>query len=279
MENTVETMITEPVRDDAALAVQEDGQESAQGFTELAEALSQASGEAAKAQGGTEEQKPVEGRALRARNEPTGKSEPGWIKRRIEEGVRKEAAAMEARLRAEYEEKLAPLRETAIAREADALVAEGEFKSRERAIEYLRLKNGFPARNAEEGQPHAVQRDEKGRFSAGSADESARETPEVQQRAASLFAQAQTIQALSGVDVMELYNTHPDVKRRILSGEWDFMDVFRTRQDTAPSVAPAPVRSANGAAFSGISIARMSPEQFSRLDELLAQGGRIDMRK
>ena len=102
----------------------------------------------------------------------------------------------------------------------------------------------------------------------------------MQQRAASLFAQAQTIQALSGVDVMELYNTRPDVKRRILSGEWDFMDVFRTRQEnTAPGVAPAPVRSANGAVFSGISIARMSPEQFSRLDELLAQGGRIDMRK
>lgn len=181
------------------------------------------------------------------------KSAPGWIKRRIEEGVRRETAALEQRLRSEYEQRLAPLREAALQTEADRLVREGEFRTRERAQEYLRLKSGAPA------QPEAVQ--------------------QVQLRAQSLFAQAKAIQALDGTDVLSLYHTNPEVRQRVLSGEWDFMDVYRrAAQQAQPSAIPAPVRGANGGAGDTPDIRHMSAAQLARMNRDLMRGEVIDFR-
>lgn len=180
------------------------------------------------------------------------KSAPGWIKRRIEEGVRRETAALEARLRTEYEQRLTPLREAALAGEADRLVREGEFKTRERAAEYLRLKSGAPAQAAP--------------------------ASDVQLRAQALFAQAKTIQALGGTDVLSLYHSDADVRARVLGGEWDFLDVLRHAQPDRRVNAPAPVRGANGGAQGTPDIRRMSAAQLTTMNEALMRGEVIDLR-
>ena len=69
---------------------------------------------------------------------------------------------------------------------------------------------------------------------------------ELQLRAHELIAQARTIQAVARVDVLALYNTDAEVRQKVLSGEWDFIDVWKTLQP-APT-PPAPMRTANGGA-------------------------------
>ena len=49
-------------------------------------------------------------------------------------------------------------------------------------------------------------------------------------RAQELITQARTIQAVAQADVMALYNTDPEVRARILRGEWDFIDVWKQMQ-------------------------------------------------
>lgn len=182
------------------------------------------------------------------------KSAPGWIKRRIEEGVRRETAALERRLREEYEEKLRPLREAAMDAQADQLVRQGEFRSRERAVEYLRLKSGIAQPPAGEG---------------------------VRIRAQALFSQAKAIHELAGVDVLALYQNDPAVRNRVLSGEWDFMDVLRGTggQAEGPRTPPAPVRSANGGAGGAPDVRRMSAGELRRMNEALMRGETFDLRK
>lgn len=181
------------------------------------------------------------------------KSAPGWIKRRIEEGVKRETAALERRLREEYEEKLRPLREAALDAQAGQLVRQGEFRSHERALEYLRLKSGQAA------QP---------------SDADARA------RAQALFSQAKAIRELGGVDVLSLYQNDPAVQRRVLSGEWDFMDVYREAggRGAKPQTPPAPVRSANGGASGAPDVRRMSAGELKRMNEALMRGETFDLR-
>lgn len=261
MENTVEMMNQTQVQDDAALTVTE-GASTGAGET-LADVLGN-DGETAKRDAQPAAQQPE-----------AQKPEAGWIRRRIEDGVKKATADIESRLRAEYDAKLQPLREAAIERQADQLVADGEFKTRERAVEYLRLKGGLPLQQDPEVE-RAARRDAQGRFAAHD------EPPaQVAEKAQALFAQARTIRAINGVDVMEIYNTDPDVKQRVLSGEWDFVDVLKNMggQAARAADAPAPVRTSNGVALGNMDIRRMSPTQFEKMDELLAQGGSIDMRR
>ncbi len=182
------------------------------------------------------------------------KSAPGWIKRRIEEGVRRETAALERRLREEYEEKLRPLREAAMDAQADQLVRQGEFRSRERALEYLRLKSGQTAPQADDA---------------------------VRMRAQALFSQAKAIGELGGVDVLGLYQNDPEIRRRVLSGEWDFMDVFRSAggRPTGSRTPPALVRSANGGAGGTPDVRRMSASELRRMNEALMRGETFDLRQ
>ena len=94
-------------------------------------------------------------------------------------------------------------------------------------------------------------------------------------RAQELITQARTILEIARVDVFAVYNTDVDVRTKILAGEMDFIDLYRQMK---PAVQPpAPMRSANGGVGS-VNIGGMNEQQFDKLNEMLARGGKIDMR-
>ena len=94
-------------------------------------------------------------------------------------------------------------------------------------------------------------------------------------RAQELIAQAMTIRAIVNVDVLTVYNTDAEARARILSGEWDFIDLYKAMKP-APT-PPAPVRSANGGA-GALNVNGMNDQQFQKLNEMLSRGSKIDMR-
>lgn len=249
MENTVEQILAGSVQDDAAQAQQENTQP-------LSEFIS--------------EQKTQE------QPEAPAPKEPGWIKQRVSAAVDKAVAEAEARVAARYEAMLAPMRESLMDREAQELFASGEFKTLERAKEYVRLKNGVPAAQ-EESQPQksAPERDAQGRF----IKQEQPEDPVTQAKADLLAKQAQKIMNTQGVDVMAAFQSDPNVQAKVLSGEWDFYDVAQELTGRMGRRAPAPVYSPNSAGNpGGLSVANMSDEQFDRLNQSLASGRRYDMR-
>lgn len=202
-------------------------------------------------------------------------TEPGWIKQRVNKAVNKAVAEAEARVTARYEAMLAPLRESMLDRQAQELVQSGEFKSLERAKEYVRLKNGATPAPAAAPAPEADKppRDAQGRFQSRDSENRA--------RADLLAQQAQKIQSRRGLDVMGAFNSDPDIKNRVLSGEWDFYDVadhLDAGGQQRRSV-PAPVRTPNSAGMSGMSIASMTDAQFEQLEKNLRLGRRYDLSK
>lgn len=213
-------------------------------------------------------------------DETPPKKEPGWIKKRVESAVQKQLAESEARIRAEYEAKMAPLQAVMFEREADQLVADGEFKSRERALEYVRLKNGAPQPSSQPtGQKDAQQqsaRDEQGRFTT---PKTAQVPPDVEARAKELYAQAEAIKVASGVDVLEIFNQDPEVKKRVSTGEWSFLDVYQAVTGQHKPRVPSPTRSANSGSLDDIDLTRMSKAQFAKLDETISGGGVINFMK
>lgn len=251
MENTVEQILAGSVQDDAAQAQQENTQP-------LSEFMN--------------EQK------KQAQPEAPAPKEPGWIKQRVSAAVDKAVAEAEARVAARYEAMLAPMRESLMDREAQELFASGEFKTLERAKEYVRLKNGVPAQQESaktEPQKSAPERDAQGRF----VRQEQPDDPVTQAKADLLARQAQKIMNTQGVDVMTAFQSDPNVQAKVLSGEWDFYDVAQELTGRAGRRAPAPVYSPNSAGNqAGLSVANMSDEQFDRLNQSLASGRRYDMR-
>ena len=98
---------------------------------------------------------------------------------------------------------------------------------------------------------------------------------ELQLRAQELITQARTIWAIAQVDVLSVYNTDVEIRNRVLSGAMDFIDVYKTVKPA--QTPPAPVRSANGAA-GGMNISAMNEQQFTKLNEMLSKGAKVDMR-
>ena len=94
-------------------------------------------------------------------------------------------------------------------------------------------------------------------------------------RAQELITQARTILALTRMDVLKLYNTDMEVRSRILSGEWDFIDVWKHMN--VPAQPTVPVRSANGGVGS-VNIGAMNEQQCTKLNEMLSKGAKGDMR-
>jgi hypothetical protein len=196
--------------------------------------------------------------------ESQGTSEPGWMRKRIDKAVSKAVAETEQRLRAQYDAQLAPILERMRDQEARELVRQGEFKSLERAKEYLQLKQGIAPAAPEDEQP----RDEKGRFT--SADDKA-----IEMKSTMLAKQANKIKQNRGLDVMAEFNNNEETREKILSGEWDFYDVAENleQKKVKRPRAPAPMRSPNGASGAEKStIASMSAEQFARLEKRIDEG-------
>ena len=188
--------------------------------------------------------------------QPTQK-EPGYIRQRIDKAVARAVAETEQRMQAMFDQQLAPLRESMMDRQASELVESGEFKSKETALEYVRLKAGMPVQ-AQPVQP----RDEQGRFTS-------QEDPMAQARASVLASQADKIRNNRGLDVMAAFNSSPGIRQKVLSGEWDFYDVAENMQSAR---VPSPMYTPNGASFEGLSINRLTDEQFEQLNRNLAAG-------
>lgn len=187
--------------------------------------------------------------------------EPGWIKGRVDKAVQRAVRETEERMRAEFEQRLAPFRERMLDEQAENLVKAGEFKSIERAKEYVRLKGGVtleePAQ-AQEAQPAQQVQD-----------------PRADERMRILAEQANKL-AKRGVDVMGAFRSDERIHDAILSGEMDFYDVA---EQIAPRRVPRAVRSANNASAGGLDISRMSESDFQKLQRDLAAGKRYDLRR
>lgn len=256
MENTVEMNQeqVEEVLDDAALSSITEEE------TDASEPIESVIGEEA----------PVE---TQQSTETQTSSEPGWIKKRIDKAVSKAVAEAEQRVAAQYEAQFAPIRERMLEAEAKELVRSGEFKSLDRAKEYLQLKSGKAPVSAPAAQPS---RDEQGRFTQQSSEPS----PAAQAQANMLVRQAEKIKANRGLDVIAEYNENEEARNKILSGEWDFYDLaddLDARQKRRKN-APTPMRSPNGVSGSErSSIAGMTKAEFERLEKNIDEGKRYSV--
>jgi hypothetical protein len=172
-------------------------------------------------------------------------------------------------VRNEYEAQIAPLRERLLEMDAKELVKSGEFKSLDRAKEYLQLKQGItPTENKPAPQP----RNEKGQYAP-------KEDPATTERINMLAHQADKIKTKTGVDVMAEFSSNPEIKNKILSGEIDFYDVLDQVKSTPRRKPPAPARSSNGASGqSPNAIETMSKEQFARLEKKISEGARYSLK-
>lgn len=200
--------------------------------------------------------------------------EPGYIRKRVDAAVEKALREQESRLRAEFAQTLAPIRESMMQREADELVAAGEFKSKERALEYVRLKNGVSVSDTPASSTAQPPRDERGRF-ATKQEQQQDTDPVIRARADLLAAQADKIKANRGLDVMQAFNGDAEIQQKVLSGDWDFYDVAEFLQQ---GQVPPPMRSPNGISTGKRTIADMTDAQFEQLNQSLAAGKIYDAR-
>lgn len=215
----------------------------------------------------------LEQSATEVEQDKTPAKEPGWVRKRIDSALQKqlpEMVAVEvAKVRAEYEAKIQPLLERQLTRDAADLVSQGEFKSQERALEYLRLKQGLPVQAPVET---AIPRNERGQFVAQE------EIPQdVRERAAHLMAQAEYAKKMDDIDPMSIYRSDPNVARLVNSGQWDFADVVKAAKNG--QAAPAPIRSSNAATPQKRGPLELTSEEFRKLNENLGKGVRVDMRR
>lgn len=208
-----------------------------------------------------------------AQQDDAQQKEPGYVRGRINRAVEKALAEQAARLEREFQQRLdqqlAPLRDAMMDRQAEELVRSGEFKSIERAKEYVRLKGGVIDPATETPAPTEQQRDAKGRFTPRQTEDA-----DTRARANLLAQQATKIKQNRGVDVMAAFNADPAIKQKVISGEWDFHDV--ADHLASGRRMPLPVRTPNGvgAAAAASTIANMTDEQFARLEANLARGHR-----
>lgn len=210
------------------------------------------------------------------------KSEPGWIKGRIEQGIKRGLsqvrAELEASIRQEYEAQLMPVREALLERQADDLVSSGKITDRDTALEFLRMKQGLPMTPPTQLQEQP--RNDKGQFTAKAQTDPSSPDADTQRHGEMLFAQAKAIKAAGGPDVLQAYENNPDIKQRILSREWDFADVAQAlTQASAGRGMPAPIRSPNVSGATRKSIMDLSDKEFDALNDNLGRGVRVDLTK
>lgn len=197
-------------------------------------------------------------------------SEPGYIKRRINDAVDKALARQKSDLMAEMEAKYAPIRDRLLEMDAKELVRQGEFKSVERAKEYLQLKQGIAP--AADSKPAEQPRNAQGQFAP-------KDDPGTKAKIDMLAHQAKSIKARSGIDVMAEFNANEEIKAKVISGEMDFYDVAEQMKQPARKRPPAPMRSPNGASGANDynAIDSMSDEQFARMEKNIAKGARYKL--
>lgn len=189
--------------------------------------------------------------------------EPGWVQKRIDGALQKKlpdlVAAAEARIRAEYDAKMKPLLEYQLTREAEELVRDGEFKSKERALEYLRLKGGLPTPPVKAETPK----------------ETKAEPNEFEVRADALLAQAEYAKKMDGIDPYEIYKSSQEVQDKVNSGEWDFADVVKAVKGSGTKSTPAPIYTSNNASPQKQGIHDLTPQAWQKLNENVRKGVKV----
>ena len=198
-------------------------------------------------------------------------SEPGWIKQRVNKAVQKAIAETEARMQAMFDQQMAPIREKMLNDEAKELVRQGEFKSLDRAKEYLQLKQGITP--TPQPQKQQQPRDDQGRYTP-------KDDPVISAKIDMLAHQADTIKERTGVDVIAEFNANPEIKQAVINGEIDFYDVAEMMKPAKPKKSPpSPMRSPNGASGGKINaIDSMSDEQFRRMEKRIQEGARYSLK-
>ena len=237
------------------------------------------------AEGAEDEDQPEEEETEEEESEPQGtsgkRSEPGYVRKRVDEAVQKATAETEARTRATmqaefdqtFEERLnkrmAPIIERLVEMDAQDLLRQGTVKDIETARELARYRQGVSAAPAAaEGQ----QRNEKGQFTSAQN----KDDPSTTVRINMLRHQADAIKARGGPDVIAEFQNNPRVKAKVISGEMDFYDVAESLK-TPKKRPPAPMRSPNGATNTGDMnpIMEMSDKEFEKLERRVQNGARI----
>lgn len=203
------------------------------------------------------------------------RSEPGYVQKRINKAV----AETEARLRAEFEQQMAPYREQMLNQQAQELVRTGKVRDLETAKELIRYRQGMPAASENQADSQGQPRNERGQFTSGGND-SGRD-PATQARIDMLQHQADRIKGQKGIDVIAEFQNNEETRRKIVSGEWDFYDVAdMLAQQPQRKRAPSPMRSPNGASVTGNRsvIESLSDEQFDRMVKKVQGGARYSQR-
>lgn len=202
-----------------------------------------------------------------------GTSEPGYVQKRIDRALARERENIKAEVMAQMEARYAPIRDRLLEMDAKELVRQGEFKSIERAKEYLQLKQGIVPKAADDPQPAPQPRNDQGQFAP-------KEDPVIQAKIDMLAKQADKIKAKTGVDVIEVFSNNPEIKDAVISGKMDFYDVAE-QMNAKPAVRkpPAPMRSPNGASGQAApnAIDTMSDAQFDRMERKIKEGARYKL--
>lgn len=206
---------------------------------------------------------------------PQTPREPGYVKKRLD----KQAAQYTAQIDelneriASYDKEIARLSEYYYQQQANELVKSGKVRDPEIALAYVKSQAGLEPKQE---QVTPQMRDENGRFTSG-------ENAEIRAQAQSLYNEAMTIQNVTGVDVMAVYNNDPEVRDNVLSGKWTFKDVYDSvvvqKPDGSSKRVPSAVRSSNGVDLQSVNVRRMSNSEYRKLDDFLAKGGKVDMRR
>ena len=206
-----------------------------------------------------------EGEAVEEQSQPQGTSEPGYVQRRIERALARERESIRAEMEAQY----APIRERLLDMDARDLVKQGEFKSIERAKEYLQLKQGIQSAPAYEPDEEPDSREQY----------APAEDPATSARIDMLAHQADRIKAQTGIDVIDEFANNEEIKNKVISGEMDLYDVAEMMKPSARRRPPAPTRFSNGASGQAPNaITSMSDEQFERLERRIKEGARYSLK-
>lgn len=247
MENFVnDTMMPQESGYDETQAPEQDALSSA--FAEISESSRQATDEI---ESQTDEaatpEAPVDGDV----DSSVPKALRGRIKASEKRGYERGMREVEERYKADLEE----LNNYRLERDVKAL-AEQEKISESLARRLILAERGNPAPR----QPEPAQQPQT----------TATQSNDINKRAQALYDQAQTIEAVTGLNVMEIFEKDAEVHRRVVSGEWDFREVARqygVGRDAGS--APPPVRSANKTGVVKTDFAHMSDEEFAKFDAML----------
>ena len=199
-----------------------------------------------------------------------GTSEPGYVQKRIDKALARERENIRAEVMAQVEAQYAPIRDRLLEMDAKELVRQGEFKSIERAKEYLQLKQGISPTVTE--KPATQPRQSNGQFAP-------KQDPVIQAKIDMLASQADKIKAKTGIDVIAEFDKNPKIKDAVINGEMDFYDVADQMKGQQKRRPPAPTRSSNGASGqSPNAIDTMSDEAFARMERKIKEGARFTLK-